>query len=113
MILKLKITIFTAIKPCFLEDVDIENVVVSKKISSGEKSYKYIFGYLYDYKVKPLHIMLPETSTYVKSYDGETRWMYFLMEDNDLWEKYKTIWEKSGLIVKKNLTADLSIMKNF
>ena len=44
----------------FLEDVDIEKVLVSNKISSGEKNYKYVIGYLCDdYKVKLLHIMLP------------------------------------------------------
>ena len=32
---------------------------------------KKYFGYLYnDNKVKPLHIMLPNTSAYVKIYDG-------------------------------------------
>ena len=31
--------------------------------------------------------MLPETSTYVKSYDGQFKWMYFLNEGNDLLEK--------------------------
>ena len=45
-----------------LEDGDIEKVLVTNKISSGEKNYKYFIGYLYDdyYKVKPLHIMLPK-----------------------------------------------------
>ena len=56
--------------PIVLEEVDIEKVLVSNKISSNEKNYKYFIGYLYnDYKVKPLHIMLPKMSTYVKSYD--------------------------------------------
>ena len=51
-------------------DVDIEKVLVSNKISFGEKNYKYLIGYLYDnHKVKPLHLMLPETTAYVKSYD--------------------------------------------
>ena len=27
--------------------------------------------------------MLPKTSVYVKSYDGQTKWMYFLNEDED------------------------------
>ena len=35
--------------------------------------------------------MLPKTSTYVKSYDGQTKWMYFLIEDDDLLEKYLEI----------------------
>ena len=28
--------------------------------------------------------MLPKTSAYVKSYNGQTKWMYFLLEDDDL-----------------------------
>ena len=28
--------------------------------------------------------MLPKTSAYVKSYDGQTKRMYFLIEDDDL-----------------------------
>ena len=32
----------------FLEDVDIEKVLVSNKISVGEKIYKYFIGYLYN-----------------------------------------------------------------
>ena len=43
-----------------------------------------------DYKIMPLHTMLPKTSMYVKSYDSQTKWMCFLIEDNDLLEKYNT-----------------------
>ena len=51
------------------------------KISSDEKNYKYFIGYLHnDHEVKPLHIILPETSAYAESYDGQTKWMYFLIE---------------------------------
>ena len=35
--------------------------------------------------------MLSKTNTYVKSYDGKTNWMYFLIENNDLLEKCNTI----------------------
>ena len=56
--LKKKKKHFTPIK-----DVDIEKVLVSNKISFGEKNYKFFIGYLYnDNKVKPLHIVLPKTS---------------------------------------------------
>ena len=37
-----------------------------------------------DYKVKPLHVMLPKTSAYVKSCDRQTKWMNFSIEDDDL-----------------------------
>ena len=74
--------------PIHLRDVDIEKVLVSNKICFGEKNYKYFIGYLYgDHKVKPLHAILPKTSAYVKSYDGQTKSMYFLIEDDDLLEK--------------------------
>ena len=44
-----------------------------------------------DDKVKPLHIMLPKTVTYVNCDDGQTKWMYFLIEDDVL---LKNIWDK-------------------
>ena len=54
-----------------MKDVDIEKVLLSNKISFGENNCKYFIGYLYnDDKVKPLNIILPKTSTYIKSYDG-------------------------------------------
>ena len=53
--------------PIFLNVVDTDNVLVSNKISTGEKKYKYFIGCLDDdYKIKSLHIMLPKTSAYVK-----------------------------------------------
>ena len=36
-------------------------------------------------------MMLPKTSAYVKSYDRQTKWIYFLIEYDDLFEKYNTI----------------------
>ena len=58
--------------------------------------------------------MLPKTSAYVKGYDGKTKWMYFLIEDNGLLEKYNTICDKFSIdIYKKNLIASLPTIKNF
>ena len=34
--------------PIFLEDANIAKVLVSNKISSGKKNYKYFIGYLYN-----------------------------------------------------------------
>ena len=55
-------------------------------------------------KVKPLNIMLPETRAYAKSYDGQTKWMYFLIED-DLLGKYNTIWDKVSTDIKKEFDS--------
>ena len=71
MILKLKTLLIYRHKILiFWKYVDIKNALVSNKISSNEKNYKYFIGYLNnDHKVKSLHIILPKTSAYVKSYD--------------------------------------------
>ena len=76
----------------------------SSKVSLSEKNYKYFIGYLFnDDKVKPLHIMTPKTSAYIKSYHRQTKWMYFLIEDDDLLEKYNTILNKVGADIKKRI----------
>ena len=47
--------------------------------------------------------MLPQLSTYVKTYDGQTKWRYFLIEDDELLEKYNTIYDKNSSYVKKRI----------
>ena len=45
--------------------------------------------------------MLPKTSAYAKSYNRQIKWTYFLIEDNDLLEKYNAIWDKISADIKK------------
>ena len=35
--------------------------------------------------------MLPKTSAYEKRYNGQTKWIYFLIEGDGLLKKYNTI----------------------
>ena len=56
-----------------------------------------------DVKVKLLSIMLPKTSSYIKSYDGQTKWIHFLIKDDELLEKYDTIWDKVSPNIKKKI----------
>ena len=43
--------------------MNIDNILISNKISSGEQNYKCFIGYMDDnYKIKLLNIMLPKTS---------------------------------------------------
>ena len=58
--------------------------------------------------------MLPKTNAYVKRCDGQTKWMYFLIADDDSIEEYNEIYLfgiKSVLISKRNLIASLSMIK--
>ena len=45
--------------------------------------------------------MLPETSAYVKIYDGQAKWMDLLIEVDDVIEKYNTICDKAIADVEK------------
>ena len=64
--------------PVFLNDVNNNNLLISTKISSCEKNYKYFIAYGDEYKIKRFTIILPKTSAYLKSYDGRAnKWMFF------------------------------------
>ena len=55
--------------------------------------------------------MLRKTSAYVKSYDRQTKWMYFLIEEDDSLEQYDTIYDKVSAAIK--MIASLSTIKIF
>ena len=57
--------------------------------------------------------MLPKTSAYVKSYDGQTKCMYFLIEHDDILEKHNTIWGKVSADVKKEFNSNPVYNKEF
>ena len=79
-----------------------------------KKTIKYFIGYLYNgNKDKPLNIMLPKTNVYVKSFNGQTKWMYFLIKDDDLLENYNTIWDKVSADIKKEFDSEPVYNKNY
>ena len=45
--------------------------------------------------------MFPKTSTYLKSYDDETKWMHFLIKDDDLLQKKIKIFRITSLMILK------------
>ena len=95
--------------PLLLEDVDIDNVLVSNKISFGEKTINtLLFTFMMIVKLSH-YINLPEMCVYVKRYDGETKCMHFLIVDDDLLEKLIEILFgiKSVLILKRNFDSKL------
>ena len=59
--------------------------------------------------------MLPKTSAYVKSYDGQTKseWMYFFVKDDELLEKHNTIWDKVSADIKKEFDNELAYEKEY
>ena len=66
-----------------IEDIDINNILVSKKGSYGTKNpLKYFIGYNDD-AIRPLCTRLPQTIGYVKCFDSN-KTMSFKASDNKL-----------------------------
>ena len=40
-----------------------------------------------DYGTKPFGVILPKTSTFIRRYDGETKWMHILIKDDELYNE--------------------------
>ena len=77
-------------------------------------NYRYFIGYLYDdFEIKPLHIMLPKTRVYIRSHNGRTEWIYILTEDDDILEKYNTIWDKISADIKNEFGSKTAYNKFF
>ena len=80
MILKSKSKNSTNIKYLFQrQNIDIDKVIVSNKVSFGENGFKYFIGYKDDNKIRPLCIYLPKMSAYRKNFN-ETKYMSFLIK---------------------------------
>ena len=50
---------------------------------------------------------------YVKSSDVLTKWMDFLIDDDDLLEKYNTIWDKVSADIKNKFDREPVDTRNF
>ena len=57
--------------------------------------------------------MLPKTSAYVKTYNGKTKCIYFLIENHDLPEKYNIVWDKVYTDIKKEFDREPVYNKNY
>ena len=46
--------------------VDVNNIIISKRVKQNNDIYKYYIGYDYEDKIRPLYIILPQMSIYIK-----------------------------------------------
>ena len=59
----------------------------------NNESFKYFTGYQESGIVKLLCIILPQMSGYIKFFENGGKNMSFLIKDDEVWEKYKKIWD--------------------
>ena len=67
--------------------VDVNNIVISYKIKQNNGTCKYI-GYKKDDVSRPLCIVLPQMSGYIKYFENGGKNMSFKVEDEDVCLKY-------------------------
>ena len=80
-------------EPIDLLSVDLDQIVVSYKFKHNDEGFKYFIGYLKGEIVKPLCIILPQMSGYIKYFENGSKNMSFLIKDNEVWDKYDKIWD--------------------
>ena len=88
--------------PIQLMSVIVDQIVVSDKFKHNNEGFKYFIGYQEGEIVKPLCIILPQMSGYIKYFENGGKNMSFFIKDDEVWEKYDEIWDviKNKLSIK-------------
>ena len=76
-----------------LMSVNVNKIVVSDKFNYNEDCFKYFIGYQKGEIVRPLCIILPQMSGYIKYFEYGSPNMSFLIKDDEVGEKYEQIWD--------------------
>ena len=90
-----------------IEDIDVNNILVSKKEPYGTKnSLKYFIGYNDNDIIRPLCIRVPQMIGYARKFD-ENATLSFIVKDKKLLKSYTKIWETIEGLMKKILKVSL------
>ena len=91
-----------------LNFVNVDKIVVSNKINRNNELSKVFIDYLDDISgiVTPLCIILPQMSGWIKYFENGGKNMSFKIEDDEVYVKYNSIWNK----IKELLGAKLLVM---
>ena len=80
-------------------DVNADNIIISK-LAQTRNNFKYLIGYS-DNSIRALVLIMPKMSGHVKTFkdkegdkDKNNKAMSFCIDDENIFEKYKTIWTK-------------------
>ena len=67
---------------------------MSDKFKHSDDGFKYFIGYKEGEIVKPLCIILPQMSGYIKYFKNGGKNMSFMVKDDSVLNKYNEIWDK-------------------
>ena len=80
-----------------IEDINVNNILVSKKDSKN--SHKYFIGYNDNGNIIPLWIKFPQMTGYARRFN-ESSTMSFIVKDKKLLKKYSKVWETIEELMK-------------
>ena len=78
-------------QPIDLMSVNADQIVLSDKFKHSEEGFKYFIGYEKGEIAKPLCIILPQMSGYIKYFENGGKNMSFLIKDDEVWKKFEKI----------------------
>ena len=81
-------------QPIDLDLINVDQIVVSDKFKHSDDGFKYFIGYKEGEIVKPLCIILPQMTGYIKYFENGGKNMSFVIKDDDVLDKYNEIWDK-------------------
>ena len=81
-------------QPIDLTSVNVDQIVISDKFSHSDNGFKYFIGYQEGEIVKPLYIILPQVSGYIKYFENGGKSMSFMVQEDNMLDKYNKIWGK-------------------
>ena len=82
-------------QPIDLMSVNVDQILVSDKFKHSDEGFKYFIGYQEGEIVKPLCIILPQMSGYIKYFENGGKNMSFMVKDDNVLDKYNKICDKS------------------
>ena len=89
-----------------LDLINVNQIVIPAKFTRSDDGIKYFIGYKEGEIDKPLCIILPQMSGYIKYFENGSKNMSFVIKDDDVFDKYSEICGR----IKKELNIKLHSM---
>ena len=87
-------------------DVDTDKIVVSSVWNNNEITSKFFIGYLSKNVIRPLCVILPQMSGFIKYFEDGNKNMSFKTDDESVYSNYSSIWNKVKKLLKLKFSTN-------
>ena len=96
----------------YLDLVNLDQIIMSDKLKHSNDCFKYFIGYKEGEIVKPLCVLLPEMTGYIKYLKNGAKNKSFVIKDDDILDKYNEIWNKIKVKLSIHIIVCLLMINN-